>query len=104
MAKQVVGRDNVEQFICHEEKKLYVGKTLILTPGAKDYLQEKGIAVIYGEQSPMADVSVHKAVVSSGADLNNKIQQLLESDFSITDSALITEVTKKVKEKLGKLN
>ncbi|MDX2494962.1 MAG: hypothetical protein QNK27_08385 [Desulfuromusa sp.] len=103
MGKQLVGRDNVEEFICHEEKKLYVGQTLILTPGAKDYLQEKCIAVVYGEP-PEAEVKpAPKSEPTSGSDLNGKIQQLLKSDFSITDSKLITEVTQKVMEKLEKL-
>ncbi|NOQ41910.1 MAG: hypothetical protein GQ563_05355 [Desulfuromusa sp.] len=103
MGKQLVRRDNVEQFICHEEKKLYVGQTLILTPGAKDYLQEKSIAVVYGEQPAVAEKPIQNSAVSSGSDLNSRIQQLLKSDFSITDSALITEVTRKVMEKLEKL-
>ncbi|MFK5927826.1 MAG: hypothetical protein QM483_14465 [Desulfuromusa sp.] len=103
MAKQLVGRDNVEEFICHEEKKLYVGQTLILTPGAKDYLQEKSIAVVYGEQPAIEAKPLQNPSGSSGSDLNSRIQQLLKSDFSITDSALITDVTQKVMEKLEKL-
>lgn len=103
MAKQLVGRDNVEQFICHEEKKLYVGKTLILTPGAKDYLQEKSISVVHGEAPAVAEKPIPKATVASSSDLNNSIQQLLKNDFSITDSALVAEVTQKVMEKLEKL-
>jgi ethanolamine utilization cobalamin adenosyltransferase len=103
MAKQLVGRDNVEQFICHEEKKLYVGKTLILTPGAKDYLQEKSISVVYGEAPEAAEKSTPKSAVSSANDLHSTIQQLLKNDFSITDSALVTEVTGKVMERLEQL-
>ena len=100
MGKQLVGRDNIEQFICHEEKKLYVGQTLILTPGAKDYLQEKSIAVVYGEQPEAKEIPAPKTEATSKSDLNSQIQQLLKSDFSITDRDLITEVTKKVLEKL----
>ena len=103
MGKQLVGRDNVEQFISHEEKKLYVGQTIILTPGAKDYLQEKSITVVYGEKPETTAKPVPKTEATSGSDLNSRIQQLLKSDFSITDSALITEVTRKVMEKLEKL-
>ncbi|MEA3544029.1 MAG: hypothetical protein U9R69_02280 [Thermodesulfobacteriota bacterium] len=102
MGKQLVRRDNVEQFICHEEKTLYVGEMLILTPGAKDYLQEKSIAVVYGEQpeSKAKPVPVSKTETASGSDLNSRIQQLLKSDFSMTDTHLIAEVTRKVMEKL----
>jgi ethanolamine utilization cobalamin adenosyltransferase len=103
MAKKLVGRDNVEQFICHEENKLYVGKTLILTPGAKDYLQEKSIAVVYTEAPAVAEKSTPKFAVSSANDLNSSIQQLLKNDFSITDSSLVAEVTRKVVERLEQL-
>ena len=103
MSKQLVGRDNVEQFICHEEKKLYVGQTLILTPGAKDYLQEKSIAVVYGEQTEAKAKPVPKPEVASEMGLSGQIERLLKSDFSITDSSLITEVTRKVMSKLEKL-
>ena len=103
MGKQLVGRDNVEQFISHEEKKLYVGQTIILTPGAKDYLQEKSIVVVYGEKPETTTKPAPKTEATSGSDLNGRIQQLLKSDFSITDSALIAEVTRKVMEKLEKL-
>ncbi len=103
MGKQLVGHDNVEEFISQEEQKLYVGQTLILTPGAKDYLQENSIAVVYGEQPETKVQSVPKSEATSRADLNGKIQQLLKGDFSITDSKLITEVTQKVMEKLEKL-
>ncbi len=100
MGKQLVGRDNVEEFIHHEEKKLYVGKALILTPGAKDYLQEKSIAIVYGEEPNTEAKPARKNEAASDSNLNSRIEQLLKSDFSITDSKLITEVTRKVIAKL----
>jgi ethanolamine utilization cobalamin adenosyltransferase len=100
MAKQLVERGNVEQFICHEEKKLYVGQTIILTPGAKDYLREKSIAVVYGEQPATKTTPPQSPETVTGVDLNSRIEQLLKSDFAITDSDLITEVTRKVMVKL----
>ncbi len=103
MAKQLVGRDNVEQFICHEEKKIYVGQTLILTPGAKDYLQEGSIAIVYGDKPAVELKEQQDSTVSSDGDLNGRIHQLLKDEFSITDSALISEVTQKVVDKLEKL-
>ena len=105
MAKQLVRRDNIEEFISHDENKLYVGQSLILTPGAKDYLQEKNITVVYGEPAepkikPEAKVTTSEVTTPVVTDLEGRIQQLLQSDFSITDRQLITEVTKKVLEKL----
>ncbi len=101
MAKQLVRRDNIEEFICHDENKLYVGQSLILTPGAKDYLQEKNITVVYGEPVEKKINPEAKVATSVETDVEGRIQQLLQSDFSITDRQLVTEVTKKVLEKLG---
>ena len=101
MAKQLVRRDNIEEFISHDDNKLYVGQTLILTPGAKDYLQEKNITVVYGEPAEPETKPEANVATSVVTDVEGRIQQLLQSDFSITDRQLITEVTKKVLEKLG---
>ena len=100
MAKQLVRRDNIEEFISHDENRLYVGQSLILTPGAKDYLQEKNITVVYGEPAEPKIKPEAKVTTPVVTDLEGRIQQLLQSDFSITDRQLITEVTKKVLEKL----
>ncbi|RLB73456.1 MAG: hypothetical protein DRH07_01655 [Deltaproteobacteria bacterium] len=100
MAKQLVRRDNIEEFISHDENRLYVGQSLILTPGAKDYLQEKNITVVYGEPAEPKINPEAKVTTPVVTDLEGRIQQLLQSDFSITDRQLITEVTKKVLEKL----
>ena len=100
MAKQLVRRDNIEEFISHDENRLYVGQSLILTPGAKDYLQEKNITVVYGEPAEPKIKPEAKVTTSVVTDLEGRIQQLLQSDFSITDRQLVTEVTKKVLEKL----
>lgn len=100
MAKQLVRRDNVNEFINHDENKLYVGKTLILTPGAKDYLQEKNISVVYGEPAEPKKEPAEKAATTASTDLRGRIEQLLQSDFSITDRQLVADVTRKVMEKL----
>ncbi len=100
MAKQLVRRDNIDEFICHDENRLYVGQTLILTPGAKDYLQEKNITVVYGEPAKPKIEPEAKAATTVATDLRGRIEQLLQSDFSITDRQLVTDVTRKVMEKL----
>lgn len=100
MAKQLVRRDNVKKFICHDENKLYVGQSLLLTPGAKDYLQENKISIVYGEAAKPETPVAEPVSISAAIDLSGRIEQLLQSDFSITDRQLVTEVTKKVLQKL----
>ena len=100
MAKQLVRRDNIEEFISHDENKLYVGQSLILTPGAKDYLHEKNITVVYGEAEKPKTTSEATAAAPAASDLPGRIEQLLQNDFSITDRQLVMDVTRKVMEKL----
>lgn len=96
MAKQLVGRDNIEQFICHAERKLYVDQTMILSPGGKDYLREKGIALVYGAQ-PLVAVAPAAAPVT---DLSRTIGLILKRDYAITDHAQVAEITRQVLAKL----
>lgn len=48
MAKKRVGVDNLESFICKESGSLHMDGSLILTPGARDELSRRGVAVVYG--------------------------------------------------------
>ncbi len=50
MGKILVGCDRVEQHICKDENTIYLNRSMILTCGAKDYLRNKGVAIVYGEQ------------------------------------------------------
>ena len=103
MAKQLIGRDNVEQYICHAEKKIYIDPLLfILSPGGKDHLREKGIAIVYGAQPNKAPNSVlQDAGADSQGELKTKIAQILEREYSITESSQIEVVIQKVLEKLS---
>ena len=46
MKKVLVQADNLDEFICREEATLYVDASMILTPGAKDELLKRGVAVV----------------------------------------------------------
>ncbi len=48
MKKQLVEAGNVDAYICKETGTLYADGTLVLTPGAKDELGRRGVAVVYG--------------------------------------------------------
>ncbi len=48
MKKQLVEAGNVEAYICKDTGTLYADGTLVLTPGAKDELSRRGVAVVYG--------------------------------------------------------
>ncbi len=105
MAKQLVERGNIAQFINPGETTFYVDQNLLLTPGAKDYLREKGIELVYGERpaggSQVAAAPVEKpAVATPEPDLRVRIGEMLRRDFAIRDRRHIDDVTRKVMDRL----
>ncbi len=107
MAKQLVQRDNIAQFINPGETTFYVDQTLLLTPGAKDYLREKGIALVYGErpaaaaQPAVASTPVEKLqATAQEPELRVRIGEMLKNDFAIRDRKHIDDVTRKVMDRL----
>ena len=107
MAKQLVERGNIAQFINPGETTFYVDQTLLLTPGAKDYLRENGIALVYGERPVAAaqPVAVSTPVEKQQpavpeSDLRGRIGEMLKNDFAIRDRKHIDDVTRKVMDRL----
>ena len=103
MAKQLVRRDNIEEFICQAERKLYLDQNMILTPGAKDYLHEKGICLVYGARptSPLKNTGPATASAPGlKTDLNATILKILKQDYAISDDAQAREILRKVLAKL----
>ena len=49
MKKELISKDNLDSFICKDDKKLYLGSDKLLTPGAKDELARRHIEIVYGE-------------------------------------------------------
>lgn len=107
MAKQLVERGNIAQFINPGETTFYVDQTLLLTPGAKDYLREKGIALVYGErpatvaQPATASAPLDKPLLATQEpELRVRIGEMLKNDFAIRDRKHIDDVTLKVMDRL----
>jgi len=107
MAKQLVERDTIAQFINPGETTFYVDQTLLLTPGAKDYLREKGIALVYGERPTVASQPVaastpveKQQVAAQEPELRVRIGEMLKNDFAIRDRKHIEDVTRKVMDRL----
>jgi len=49
MKKQLVVVKNLDSYICQACATIYVTKSMILTPGAKDELNKRNICIVYGE-------------------------------------------------------
>ena len=50
MKKTLVEASNLDSFICQANAKIYVDRNMILTPGAKDELSKRKIAIARDEQ------------------------------------------------------
>ena len=112
MKKIFVGCDKVEEYICQDEKKIYLEGTLLLSSGARDYLREKGIALIYGKK-PETDQDalmcadfegVEAEAESKGTQddeaLITKIVEILKNDYSINDSEKIVAVSSQIMKRI----
>lgn len=105
MGKKLIECHCVDQYINGDEKKIYVDKTMILTPGVKDYLRNKGIAIAYGkaphpdpeEKSYPEQVIVSEKGVTGDAAMDAKavekimirIFEILKGDHKIEDEEKI---------------
>ena len=49
MKKELISKDNLDAFISKDDGKLYLGKGRLLTPGAKDELTRRHVAIVYDE-------------------------------------------------------
>lgn len=101
MGKTLIGRHNIEQYICKREKKIYLDKTMLLSPGGKDYLHEKGVAIVYGAPPAAGSQSSPKTESFGKPDLGDTIQEILKRDYALTDAAQIEAITAKVLAKLA---
>lgn len=87
MGKTLVSENRVESHICAASNTIYVDG-LILTPGAKDYLRNKGTTIVYGpkpeEETPAAK------------DPAQMVATLLREEYGIADPAQLKAICCKV--------
>ncbi|MBI9090849.1 MAG: hypothetical protein JEZ12_16660 [Desulfobacterium sp.] len=123
MKKILIGSSRVDEFIKEGDKTLYMDSTMILTPGAKDILRNRGVAIVYGSRpgaEDTASVSCPTEVPGtqetqetqetpenpdnqekSMASLVETIVGLLRNEFGMNDPETIREISLKV---LNKIN
>lgn len=90
MKKCLVTKENLRTLLKPDAKCFVAEKGTILTPGAMDYLREKQIRIVYGEE-----VSVEKkeeCPCVKEEDLALRIERILTKEFSVTDQALAEKI------------
>lgn len=104
MAKILLTKKNVNEHISEDGKNIYITNSMIITPGAKDVLRNKGVMIVYGEKPEIEENKevCQECVESSDLeDLQNMIVKILEKDFNITDKASINEACKLILDKVN---
>jgi ethanolamine utilization cobalamin adenosyltransferase len=99
MKKKLVSAENISEFLTAGAKEIQVDNSMIITAGAKDYLREKGVKIVYSNQASAAKASAVNAKVGRPQDLKavvSKIVSILRNDLNVRDAGTIESVTQKV--------
>ena len=84
MAKKLVSEKGVEALVVGD--KFYMDGTIILTPGAKDVLRNKGVTIAYGPKPDACE----------GDQLEATVAALLKKEYGITEDAQVKAVSSMV--------
>ncbi|MBW4828068.1 MAG: hypothetical protein KZY61_02215 [Clostridiaceae bacterium] len=91
MGKVLVTKKNLDKFVKEDSKSFLVDDTIILSPGVKDILDERGVKLIYKNN---IDRNVEKE------DILKRVSRILKEDFNIKNEEKINKITTKVLEKI----
>jgi hypothetical protein len=100
MGKLLVEYDNVKQYISHDEKKFYVDPNMILTPGAKDYLSQAGVSIVYAARPDQGKTGAPKSRTDQSRELISRVVTILKNDYGIVDEQKLCNITTQVFKKL----
>jgi len=99
MKKKLVSAENISDFLNAGAKEIQVDNSMIITAGAKDYLREKGVKIVYSKQASAGSASSVNTKVGRPQDLKavvSKIVSILRNDLQVRDAGTIESVTQKV--------
>lgn len=85
MKKTLICVDNLDDFVCHESRKLVMDGSRLLTPGAKDELTKRGIRIVYGREEGTAAMSAALASCPDMEHLVFGLAAMLKQECGITD-------------------
>ena len=99
MGKTLVSENRLDHFICPETNAIYM-EGLLLTPGAKDALRNRGVEIVYGKK-PESTAPLAGEAGSSGPDVEVTelvavIVKLLKTDFGVEDPDALRKICEQV--------
>jgi hypothetical protein len=99
MKKKLVSAENISDFLTAGAKEIQVDNSMIVTAGAKDYLREKGVKIVYSTRVNVDSSSAVNTKFGRSQDLKavvSKIVSILRNDLQVRDAGTIESVTQKV--------
>lgn len=110
ISKRLITKNNYETYLSKDKMALYLESDMILTPGAKDILRNLAVTIKYGKapvscsESTIGPENLEEPVAkledTREAELVRSIVRLLKDDFKIEEASKMTEILKRVLEKL----
>ena len=92
MGKTLVSENRLDHFICPETNAIYM-EGLLLTPGAKDALRNRGVEIVYGKKpESTAPLAGEAPACTCG---------VCPACVAAADGAFVAEIVTRVKEAFG---
>lgn len=98
MKKKLISAENISEFL-GDGREFHVDNSMLLTSGAKDYLREKGVKLVYGKQPSAGSCPAAAGTTAVSADLKTvvtRIVSILRNDLQVRDAGTVERVTQKV--------
>ena len=92
MGKKLITPKNLDEYVLEGQKELIIDRNTIISPGAKDLLDDKNILIIYGEDIPKKDLG-NKDLIEDG------IRKILREEYKIENNEDMKILIKKIWEK-----
>lgn len=93
MGKKLITPKNLDEYVLEGQKELIIDRNTIISPGAKDLLDDKNILIIYGEDIPKKDLG-NKDLIEEG------IRKILRDEYKIENNEDMKKIIKKICEKI----
>lgn len=105
MKKKLISADNISKLLGSNDSEFHVDNSMILTSGAKDYLRNKKVKLVYGSkkggQNEPGRPGCSSAEKGNLRKVVEKIVSILRNELQIHDAAKVERVTQLVLKKLS---
>lgn len=107
MKKKLIANHNVTEFIDGANNTIWIAPDMILSPGARDVLRNKGVVIKYGcpddaarPQTVKEQVDPIKPGCQADTELIARVATIIRDDFKITSEQDVGDICLQVMKKL----